>query len=340
MTETGKSSLESFLKKPQEQPVAQEVPVVAAAPTETKVESVKDTKPTEVKDQRKAEEPTVLDNWDKEAKATESPEVPTITEPYYAPLAKKVGIEFKDEDEIVAKLKADPFEGVPVNLKKAIEFAKQGGDYLQLLKVSHVDYSKFESKDLYEADVLSKASDKVAAKEWLDSVSPIQKEIEGSRLKQNLMYQQQIQEQELARGLESQRQAAESTRTKATQALQEALNKTEAIDVAGFKLKLDARHKKAVATSIQSSEFWSDPRYQTSNGYDFNKKIRDEFLLSNWETVQGFLTDRVKSTTLKEVANEVQNVELEKNLGREQVDQKPTPLYKQLNDQTRGVGKK
>lgn len=333
MNEKSKASLSDFLKTQTTEPAQVEAP----AP---QVEPEKVSQPTEVQTEpRKVEEPTVLENWDSTAKAEDTKTEPAKeTEPYHVQIAKKVGLELKDEEELIAKLKADPFEGVPANLKKAVELAKKGGDFLQLLKVSQVDYSQIDPVNLYEADVLAKAQDKQAAKEWLDTLSPIQKQIEGERLKQGYTYQQQLQEQELIRAVEADRARAEATKNEFTDKLQETLNKTEAIEVAGYKLKLDAKHKKQIAAAMASTEFWNDPRYKTQKGYDLERKVRDEFLTSNWDTVQQFLQDRVKTATLKEVAQEVQNIDLENTKSRDKVEQKPTPIHERIKlDRSWGV---
>lgn len=326
MTEAGSASLTDFLKAPQ----TTEAVKVETAP---QVETEKVSPPTEVQSApRKVEEPPVLENWDKSVKdEPKTTTEPAITpEPYHVQIAKKVGIELKDEDDLIAKLKADPYEGVPNNLKKAVELAKKQGDFLSLLKVSQVDYSQIDPVGLYEADILGKAADKQAAKEYLDSISPIQKQIEGDRLKQNYIYQQKMQEQELFRAADAEKAQAVAVRAQAETQLQEALNKTESIDVAGYKLKLESKHKRQLAENLKSSEFWNDNRYKTPKGYDIERKVRDEFLTANWDTVQQFLQERVKTATLKEIQQEVQNVDLEKNTAREQVVQKNASIFEQI----------
>jgi hypothetical protein len=330
MNERSSASLEALLN-------ANKPPVAEVPPTEeVKVETVapeKVSQPTEVPSPRKVDEPTVVESWDNTK--VEPHTEPVIDEPAYLKIAKKVGIDVKDEDELVAKFKADPYEGLPVNLKKAIEFAKKGGDYLKLLKVSDVDYNAFDPVQLYETDVLSKAPDKAAAQEWLQTLSPIQKHVEGSRLKQQLISQQQFQEIELQRSLEYAQAQAQAERDQAVGELTKAIESLDTIQVSDFKLKLDSRHKKALANSIAGQEFWKDKKYQTAKGYDIHRKIRDEFITSNWDTVQSFLADRVRANTLKTVIEEVQNPQLEPTTGRDQVDQKNTPLFEQLTRQLR-----
>jgi hypothetical protein len=328
MTETAKSSLEAFLTKSTPEPA--QPPVV-----ETTVEAEKVSQPAEVNEPRKADDPTVVESWDKSANTDEPKASVQDEEPYFQKLAKKVGIQVKDEDELVSKLKADPYEGLPTNLKKAIDFAKKDGDFLQLLKVSAVDYNTFDPVQLFEADVLSKAPNKEEAKDWLSTLSPVQKQIEGQRLKDRLIFQQQQQEQDLYRSLEATKQAQAAEKQKAIETLQNAVDNTEAVEVAGYKFKLDAKHKKALVNSIASGEFWKDDRYQTSKGFDISRKIKDEFLTSNWQSVETFLTERIKTSTLKQVAEEVQNVQLDKTNSRDQVELKPTPLFLQLNEQFR-----
>lgn len=320
MTEAGKTSLGDFLKKTQEA-----APVEAAAVATEEVGQ-----PTVVQTPGKPDEPAVLEKWDTTGgDAPSSPET-TEPEPYYKQLAKKVGLDVKDEDELVSKLKADPFEGVPTNLKKAVEFAKNGGDFLQLLKVNQIDYEGLDAAQLYEADVLAKAPDKEAAREYLDGLNPIQKVIEGTNLKQRLIAQQRMQEQDLIGALDREQKAKDQLRQTSLQAMTEVLDKTDAIEVAGYKLKLEGKHKKQIAQSMAASEFWNDSRYQTPKGYDIQQKIQHEFLINNWNTVQQFLQDRVKTSTLREVQQEVQNVDLERNTGRQVVETKTPPIFERI----------
>lgn len=98
-------------------------------------------------------------------------------------IAKELGWEdVKDTKSFVSKYKEqvskaqeDAFEGIPDELKEAVKFAKEGGDFMAILDVTSVDYSSVSNKDLVAASVekyfkLDDGTvDEESLQEWIDS---------------------------------------------------------------------------------------------------------------------------------------------------------------------------
>ena len=82
-----------------------------------------------------------------------------IEEPDYSKVASELGFEgIKNKDQLITKYKQDlekakedALEGLHENLKEAIKFAREGGDFMAVLEVSSIDYDKVSNLDLIEA---------------------------------------------------------------------------------------------------------------------------------------------------------------------------------------------
>lgn len=80
-------------------------------------------------------------------------------EPDYSKVALDLGFEgVKNKEQLVSKYqedlqkaKEDALDGLPDNLKEAVKFAKEGGDFMAMLEVSSIDYDKVSNLDLIEA---------------------------------------------------------------------------------------------------------------------------------------------------------------------------------------------
>lgn len=299
-------------------------PVAETPPVEA---PVKDPAPVEAPPQPKADGPsTQFIEWDKD----EEPAKPT-TPLDIRQLAKKVGVEAESEDDFVAKLqaqtKADPFEGLPANLKKAVEYAKKGVDPLQLLKINSVDYSQIDPVQLFEADFLSKMPDKEQGRVALDAMNPFQKQYEGLKLKQQLEYQQRMAEADLLQQVEMSKQREVAERETFKNKLSSELGKVDSIE----NFKVLEKHRKAIFNEI--AERGENPRYKTANGYDYARQIRDTFITSNWDSLKEHLFNKAKVATLKEELNQIQNVDLKRNTERLPVNPADESIHDKINRQ-------
>lgn len=237
---------------------------------------------------------------------------------------KDIGFEVKSKDEFKTKVKElitkeDPLKGIPENLRKAVEFAKNGGDPLQYLKISQVDYSQIDPSVLFENQIMATVGDKQKAQEYLDSLSPLAKEIEGEKLKQQYIQLQNQQEAQLRAELES--KAAQELKRKAENEtrLRETINKVE--DVAGFKVKPSQKDKfiKEVTEGKLTQKLFFDEKGE----YDYNKMFKVAYLAENFDSIQKYYKGRVKTETTKEIINNLQNVQIEKPTGPTQTESAP-----------------
>lgn len=89
--------------------------------------------------------------------ADDEPEV--VEEVDYSKLATELGFEgVKNKEQLLQKYKSDlekakedALSGLPENLKEAINFAKEGGDFMAVLEVGSIDYDKVSNLELVEA---------------------------------------------------------------------------------------------------------------------------------------------------------------------------------------------
>lgn len=112
-------------------------------------------------------------------------------------LAKELGWEdVKDTKSFVDKFKEevrkaqeDAFEGIPDNLREAVRFAQEGGDFMAILDATSVDYSSVSNRDLVAASVekyfkLEDGTiDEEGLEEWLDSKGKAEIAIMGDQIR-------------------------------------------------------------------------------------------------------------------------------------------------------------
>jgi hypothetical protein len=228
-------------------------------------------------------------------------------------LIKDMGAEVKTKDELVLKFKElnktpeDPFKGLPDNLRKAVEFAKQGGDFLQLLKVSQVDYSQIDPVVLYENQIRQQITDQAKAQEYLDSLSPLAKEVEGQRLKTQYIQWQESQEKSLLADLQNKATLDLARKAENEQRLRETVNKVDSIE--GFKVKSGEKEKfiKEVTDGSLTRELFMDDR----GNFDYGKMFRVRFLAKHFDSIQKHYGERIKNATKREVVEGLTNAEVQ-----------------------------
>jgi hypothetical protein len=311
---------------------------------ETKVETVETPEPeiehveasvVESKDEviNKVETPTEPTEPATLDEAAEGPIELSIPDPEpepfdFASYIKDTGIDAKDPDEFKSKVKdlinkEDPLKVLPDKVRKAVEFAMQGGDIYELLKVSQVDYSQIEPKAIYESYIRSMVKDQDKATEHLESLSDVMKEIEGEKMRQEYMRQQERQEQDILKSLESKTQAEVERKKENEARLKETLNNVE--DISGFKVKpvvKDQFYKEVVSGNLTKRLFFDD-----KGDYDYNKMFKVAFLADNFDKIQNYYKDRVATATKRETIEELTNPQLDNPTGVPKLDTtEPDPL--------------
>lgn len=82
-----------------------------------------------------------------------------VEEPDYVRISQELGFEgIKNKEQLVSKYKQDlekakedALDGLPENLKEAVLFAKEGGDFMAVLEANSIDYDKVSNRELVEA---------------------------------------------------------------------------------------------------------------------------------------------------------------------------------------------
>lgn len=159
-----------------------------------------------------------------------------------ASIAKQLGWEdVKDSKSFVdkykqeiEKAKKDAFEGLPDNLKEAVEFAKEGGDFMAILDATSVNYDEVSSKDLVRANAEKYfknedgSIDDEALEEWLDTKSNAEVLMMGDQIRNQLKADRDVKVAQI-----KQRSAEE--KAKSNRLLKEEIEKIDTI--AGVKLR-------------------------------------------------------------------------------------------------------
>ena len=124
----------------------------------------------------------------------------------FSSLAKDFGLEGEITDkqkfiesykQSLAKAKEDALQGVPDDLKEAIDFAKEGGDFLSYLGVKSANYDEVSNAELVEVSMEKYFKgedgkvDQEALNEWLDSKSAAEINMMGDQLRSSLKAEQE-----------------------------------------------------------------------------------------------------------------------------------------------------
>ncbi len=312
--------------KPAEQltdPTTAGVIGTTAAATETAVSEIEqptvDIKPepvaevATVKEEVKADE-SIFDDWDKPLDvAAPAAEVKVDTTPFLTELSKAIGSEVKSVEDVKKYIdtvvKKDVLEDVPADLKKAVELARKGANYLEFLEVNKEDYSKADPKDLYEdylygtaaqnGELTKEEADKID--EYLESLSDFEKEIRGKDVQRRLISEQTRRTQELE-------QEAVRNRERHDGALRSALKGLS--DVDGF--KVSDTHRNAVFDWVSSGKIMKDLFYDGNGDFDASKAAKVGFLMKYHEQMTSYSQSKIRNTTKREILKDVTNADVKK----------------------------
>lgn len=262
-------------------------------------------------------EPELIDDWDSDSISDPDPQKP-VNDEVYLELGKAVGLEeIKSKDELINRVKElkegvekaneekkSLLESIPEDLVKAVELAKQNGDYLSYLGVSSVDYSKVDPIDLYEAYVEDSLAnpdgtvdyDKVD--EYLDSLSDVDKELRGKQLKAQYIETQNQKKVYL-------QAQAEESRIRKERLVKEAVDKLNVVN--GF--KVSPSHKQELYNDLVSDPLKD---YRKGNSLDYEKMVKDRFIVKYYEKLDRFRQTQIKNGVKREMLNEITNPQITK----------------------------
>lgn len=272
--------------------------------SQTDSEDINDSETSEETSEANAEVDAEIDqeedisDWDDTPATSNEPVID------FSAIGKSIGNEkIKTQDELVEyvntlntnvkelKDQSSLLEGLPEDLRQAIQIAKDKGDYREYLGLTATDFSTVDPRDLFEAQLIDSglfnntdgSLDEDRLSDYLDALPDQDVVVRGTQIKNELVARQQTKKQTLEREA-AQRKVAE------TAALKETLDKTESIN--GFKLK--PNHKKDLFEGIQSGKLFNELFYDKTGKYDYKKVVENTFLLKNKEAIFNYL--RTKST--------------------------------------------
>lgn len=267
---------------PNVEPTAQTAPVVPATPTTVDLDAV-------------------VSNWDSPEPVSSEPVVP-VTAPVQTTtndlfeVAKVLNLgEIKSKEEFVRaaqelKAKADSLGVLPDDLAKAVEIAKLGGNYLEFLNVSVIDWASQDPVVLYENYVIDRYTkdgkvDSEKVDKLLDRMDEDEKELRGLELQNQYMAIQNQQKQNIE-------QQARASRTQFESEVKRAVDSMDAI--AGF--KLSPNHKTEILKDILSG---ADLKHN-----DLRSRVEALALRKYWGKMDEYRKTQIKNATAKQMLDE------------------------------------
>lgn len=247
----------------------------------------------------------LVENWDD---TVQPPAVsPSNDVTNLSALAKELGFEgVTTKEELITRVSESKAQkgqptALPTDLAKAVEIASQGGNYLEYLQVSSVDWSKQDPLTLYENWVFDNLVQKGKTAEeidaYLDRVDDLDKEMRGVELRNQLVTNQLQRKQ----SIEHQTQVAQQQFEVSTQ---KALSQID--DVYGF--KLSALQKDSIMRDFTHSPLGRILVSQT-NG-DFKEALVGMFNLKYGSKIDNFRRQQIKNATKRDLLNEMTNAKI------------------------------
>lgn len=264
------------------------------------------------------EENPIVDDWDVlgSSESAEDNQSVASSGMELGEVSKAFGIEsnVSSLDELVKQVKdqvvkeqPDVLEGVPENLKEAINVAKEGGDFLQLLEVSAVDYDKVDPRFFVEQQVLETGmftkedgtTDNEALQEYMDSLPEVDVAIRGKAIINQLKAEQVRKKQDIL-------QANQELKRKADSNLKDALSKLDS--VANF--KLNDKHRSEMFNDISSGNMTRSLFLGADGKYDYKKMSENYFKVKYFDSIMKFMSTKVSNNTKKEMVEQMTNPNL------------------------------
>jgi hypothetical protein len=219
----------------------------------------------------------------------------------------------EDEQSIVAavaKLKeqaaTQALADVPEALRKAVAFAKNGGDYLAMLQVAEQSYDGYTDRELAAHELRTYFPEGEEGDqqldEYLEGLTDAQIRIQGQQTRRALeaARQQTIQRME---------QEARMQKQENDKRLKDTLSNLSEIE----KMPLGDKHKQQLYQRISSPDFLRSLFYDKDGNLDFSKVARHAFIDMYGDKVEKFRERKIKVSTKQEVLRDTQNVQTRKN---------------------------
>jgi hypothetical protein len=257
----------------------------------------------------------LIDDWDiTDSPATEAPKFD------FKELGKALEIDgVESKDSLVTKVKSiidknkeldkklADYSSIPEQLREAIEVANRGGDYLEFLGISTLDYDALDDRTLVEEELINLglfkrvdgSIDEEALDEYVGSLDERELRVRGAQVRNRFKYEQENQRQTL-------KKKADDKRNQAISDLRGALDKLDSVGP----FKLNPNHKKEVFDLFVSGQMMKELFYDKEGRFDYAKAAKIVFKEKYSEKIEKLIKDAIKSQTKKEVATDLKNVDL------------------------------
>lgn len=241
-----------------------------------------------------------------------------------------LGLEVKDETELVqtvterlAKVKQLETEkdtilqGVPENLKEAIEVAKKGGDW-QTLVGNMIDVSALDSVEVFEREYERRNASKYKLPDGsidfekldaaLDAIPNELKEFQGDAIKQQIAQVQQQKKLQIIQAAEQQQMAFKSKLSEAAKDISKVLPKES------FGITFEPKHSEFLYSGIANQtlikKHLGDVPPEVLAKFDPSKLVKAIALSEYGDKIAKFQYSQGQVAAKKELLNKVQNVQI------------------------------
>ena len=285
-------------------------------------EEVKDEPKEEVKTESEDNDFESNNDWlEEESKEEVQEPVAQGNFEVYSDIAEALGVEsFGDKDSVINHLKemkettanlekelALAKEETPFandDIKTANELAKGGGDFKTYLELASVDYNSIDDDTLL-LELVGKPTlgdNPEQLKEWLDGLTPTQKQFESNRIRQNLVAQDNAKKQEII-------EIARKNKEYIDNGVKDVLKTSDNL----FGLKMTPSMKKKTFENITSEKGLFSHILDKEGKLDHKKAVEADFILSNFkEIVKNALTNernKMKAEEFKETSKPNMNTQ-------------------------------
>lgn len=308
--------------KPQEAPKTEQKEVTQSS-TEAPVEqAAKVETPTPATQVGSSTEDFDVNSWDETPEVTEAPK-PTapVSNFDFNSFVKDIGFEESEPEKVKQRIKEltskpSELEGLPEPLKKAIEFAKQGADYLSYLKINSVDYGKLDPVQVYEQKLFADVKEmnpnatpeqlNEAFSDELSKTSQVVKYQQGKLIRDQYVAYQRQQEQEYDRAVQSELQTKAAKKAEADAKL---IATVEGLSEIGG-LKLKANHKQDMVEAIRTGRMQKELFFNEKGEYDYKNMAEVYFLKKNLDKILNHISKTTQTKAKKEVLDDLQNAQI------------------------------
>src|SRR5690606_11821970 len=177
-----------------------------------------------------------------------------------------------------------------------IEVAKAGGDYLAILDVFSVDYSKEDPVELFESEVAELFYDEDGSfrkdeyEEYLDSLLPADKLMRGKAIQRELINMQIQKRSEI-------KQRAAEAKAQQLESIRQTLDGLDKI--AGY--NLTPKVKKQMFDSFATGQIHSQLGILPNGKFDSAKAVQTAFKAMYFDAIQSYLTTKARNEKTREV---------------------------------------